>query len=109
MRGTFISSKSVGLIGHRAGYSCNHVLIQPIENWKSGLDENFQIGTVLNRYFISSNTLIGIYYAYGLSEETTTYSYSYLKRRGQRVRIDDILSSLQALISEGFYPQSNPF
>ena len=43
--------------------------------------------------------LIGKLYAYGLSEETTTFFYSYLKRRGQRVRIDDILSSLQVLIS----------
>ena len=39
------------------------------------------------------------FYAYGLSEETTLLFYSYLKRRGKRVRIDDILSSLQVLIS----------
>ena len=38
-------------------------------------------------------------YAYGLSEETTAVFYSNLKRRGQRVRIDDILSPLQVLIS----------
>ena len=48
---------------------------------------------------IPNDLLIAKRYAYGLSEETTTYSYSYLKRRGQRVRIDDILSSLQVLIS----------
>ena len=117
MHGTFISSKSIGFIGHREGYSCNHVLIQPIENWKSALDENFQIGTVLmdlSKAFdcIPHDLLVAKRYAYGLSEETTTYSYSYLKRRGQRVRIDDILSSLETLISrvpQGFYPQSDPF
>ena len=38
-------------------------------------------------------------YAYGLSEETNAFFYSNLKRRGQRVRIDNILSSLQVLIS----------
>ena len=43
--------------------------------------------------------MIAKLYAYGLREETTTFFYSYLKRRGQRVRIDGILSSLQFLIS----------
>ena len=49
--------------------------------------------------YIPYDLLIAKLYAYGLSEETTTFFYSYLKRRGQRVRIDDILSSLQVLIS----------
>ena len=48
---------------------------------------------------IPHDVLIAKLNAYGLSEETTTFFYSYLKRRGQRVRIDDILSSLQVLIS----------
>ena len=48
---------------------------------------------------IPHDVLIAKLYAYGLSEETTTFSYAYLKRRGQRLRIDDILSSLQVLIS----------
>ena len=45
------------------------------------------------------NSLIAKLYAYGLNQETTTFFYSYLKISGQRVRIDDILSSLQVLIS----------
>ena len=61
---------------------------------------------------IPHDLLITKLYAYGLSEETTTFFYSYLKRRGQRVRIDNILNSLQILISA--VPQrsvlvSNPF
>ena len=48
---------------------------------------------------IPHGLLIAKLYAYGLSEETTTFFYSYLKRRGQRVRIDEILSFLQILIS----------
>ena len=48
---------------------------------------------------IPHDLLIAKLYAYGLNVETTTFFYSYLKRRGQRVRIDDILSSLQVLIS----------
>ena len=74
------------------------------ENLKRALDENFQTGTVLmnlSKAFncILHDLLIAKLYAYGLSEETTSFFYSYLKRRGQRVRIDDILNSLQVLIS----------
>ena len=75
-----------------------------IENWKRAIVENFQIAIVLmdlSKAFdcISHDPLIAKLYSYGLSEETTTFFYSYLKRRGQRVRINDILSSLQVLIS----------
>ena len=38
-------------------------------------------------------------YVYGLSEEKTTFFYAFLERRGQRVRTDVILISLQVLIS----------
>ena len=84
--------------------SCNHVLMRFIENWKRVPNENFPIGTVLmdlSKPFdcIPHDLLIAKIYAYGLSKETTTFFYSYLRRRGQRVRIDDILSSLQVLIS----------
>ena len=75
------------------------------DNWKRALDENIQIGTVLMglsktfdcilQYLLIATKL----YAYGLSEETTSLFYSYLKKRGKRVRIDGILSSLQVLIS----------
>ena len=73
------------------------------ENWKKALDESFQIGAVLmdlSKAFDCTphDLLIAMFYAYGLSEETTTFFYSYLKRRGSRVRIDDILSSLQIMI-----------
>ena len=49
--------------------------------------------------YIPHDLLITKLYAYGLSEEATTFFYSYRKRRVQKVRIDDILSSLQVLIS----------
>ena len=48
---------------------------------------------------ILHGVLIAKLYAYGLIEETATFFYSYLNRRGQTVRIDDILRSLQVLIS----------
>ena len=75
-----------------------------IDNWKRALDGNFQIVTVLMDllkafHCIPHDLLIAKLNAYGLSEETTTFFYSQLKRRGQKVRINDILSSLQVLIS----------
>ena len=94
------------------------VVIMYIENWKRALVENFQIDTVLvdlSKAFgcIPYDLLIAKLYAYNLSEETTILSYSYLNRRGQRVKIDDILSSLQVLISgvptARVYPWSDPF
>ena len=83
---------------YREEYSCNHVLMRLVENWKRALDKNLQIGTILMDLSTAFDCIAKLY-AYGLSEETTTFFYSYSKRRGQRVRIDDILRSLQVLIS----------
>ena len=38
---------SVFVGAFRERYSCDHVLIQLIENWKRALNENFQIGAPL--------------------------------------------------------------
>ena len=82
------------------------------------LVENFQINTVLidlSKAFgcIPYDLLIAKLYAYDLSEETTTLFYSYLNRRGKRVKTDDILTSLQVLISgvptASAYPRSDSF
>ena len=75
-----------------------------VENWKRALNENFQIGTVLkdlSKDFdcIPHDLLISNLHAYGLSQNTIAFFYSCLKRREQRVKLDDILSSLDILIS----------
>ena len=67
-----------------------------IGDWRKARDENFQRGTVLmdlSKAFdcIPHDLLIAKLYAHDLSQETTTF-YSYLKRRRQSVRIDDIIS-----------------
>ena len=71
---------------YREMYSCNHVLMRLIENWKRALDENFQIGTVLidlSKAFdcIPHDLLIAKLYADGLGEEIAMFFYSYLKGR----------------------------
>ena len=48
---------------------------------------------------IPHNLLTAKLYAHGLNEETATFFYSYLKRTEERVKIDDVLFSLQILIS----------
>ena len=84
------------IAAYRKNYSCSHVLIRPIENWKQALDENFVVRTVLIdlcKAFdcIPHDLLIAKLYAYGFSEKSAVFLYSYLKRKKQNVKIDDIL------------------
>ena len=79
-------------------------VVMYLENWKQALDENFVVGTVLidlSKAFdcIPHNLLIAKLYAYGFSEKGAVFLYSYLKRRKQNVKIDNILSTFQSLIS----------
>ena len=92
------------IAAYRENFSCNHVLIRLIENWKKALDNKYLVGTILmdlSKAFdcIPHDLLIAKLYAYGFGLKTTTYIYSYLKRRKQNVKIDDIFSELQTLIS----------
>ena len=75
-----------------------------MENWKQALDENFAVETVLmdpSKAFdsIPPDLLIGKLYAYGISEKRVVFPCWYLKKRKQNVKIDDILSTFQSLIS----------
>ena len=87
-----------GFVGaYRERYSFNNALMRLIGNWRKTRDENFQRGTVLmdlSKAFdcIQYDLLIAKPYTHDLSQETTTFSYSYLKRRQQSVRVDGIIS-----------------
>ena len=48
---------------------------------------------------ISHDLLIAKLYVYGFSEKSAVFLYSYLKSRKQNVKIDNILSTFQSLIS----------
>ena len=77
------------MAAYRVYYCSSHVLIRLIEHWKKVLDENFVAGTVLtdlSKAFncIPHDLLIAKLHAYGFSEKTVTFIYSYFKRRKQR-------------------------
>ena len=89
---------------YRKKYSTNHVLIRLIENWKKALDEKFLVGTVLmdlSKAFdcIPHDLLIAKLHAYGFSLKTVTFIYSYLKRRKQKVKVNNVLSDFLTLLS----------
>ena len=48
---------------------------------------------------IPHDLLIAKLHAYGFSEKTATFIYSYLKRRKQNVKIDNVFSSFKSLLS----------
>ena len=92
------------IAANREHYSSNHVLIRLIENWKKVLDEKFFVGTVLldlSKAFdcIPHDLLIVKLHAYGFSEKTVTFIYSYLKRRKQNIKIENFYSDFVSLLS----------
>ena len=79
-------------------------MIRLIENWKSALDKNLFTGAVLmdlSKAFdcIPHDLLIAKLHAYGLSFDTVTFLNSYLKDRKQNVRINNIFSAFQNILS----------
>ena len=87
------------MAAYREHCSSHHVLIRLIENWKNALDEKFFVGTVLmdlSEAFdcIPHDLLITKLHAYGFSEKTVTFIYSYLNRRKQNVKIENFLKIL---------------
>ena len=90
------------------GHTDRHTLLvsnsTEVQNWKQALDENFVVATVLmdlSKAFncIPYDLLIAKLYGCRFSEKSAAFLYSYLKRRKQNVKIDDILSTFQSLIS----------
>ena len=89
---------------YRKGYSTNHVLTQFIENWRKPLDKIFFTGAVLIDLsqtfdYIPHDFLIAKLHAYGLGFGTVTCRFTYLKKRKQKVSINNISSLLEIILS----------
>ena len=92
------------MAAYRKKYSTSHVLIRLIKNWKKALDEKFLVGTALMdlpKAFdcILHDLLIAKLHPYGFSLKTVTFIYSYLKRRKQKVKVNNVLSDFLTLLS----------
>ena len=95
---------STFLSAYRKKYSTNHVLIRMVENWKLNLDNKKYVGAVLmdlSKAFdcIPHDLLIAKMHAYGFSLKSLVFFYSYLKRRKQCVKINNVKSGFQVLKS----------
>ena len=89
---------------HRKSYSSNHVLLKLIEHWKKSIDDKNIIGAVftdLSKAFgcIPHDLLVAKCHAYGLSMDTITFIYSYMKRGKQGVKTNDTGSLFKILLS----------
>ena len=85
---TFLSKFTAA---YRENYRSSHALIRLIEDWKQPLDENVIVGTVLMDLLkafdcILHDLLIAKLYAYGFSEKSAVFFYSYLKGENKMLR-----------------------
>lgn len=85
---------SSSLSAYRAGYSCQHVILQLTEHWRQSLDNGKCVGTVamdLSKAFDSMphGLLIAKLHAYGFSRNACQLIVNYLRNRRQRVKVMD--------------------
>ena len=95
---------SVFIAAYRKAYGTQHVLIRLVEDWRSKLDNDYLVGTILmdlSKAFdcIPHDLLIAKLHAYGFDEDALVLIYSYHKRRKQCVLINNMYSSFQEVIS----------
>ena len=95
---------STFIAAYRKAYSTQHVLIRLVEEWKSKLDNDFLVGSVfmdLSKAFdsIPHELIIAKLHAYGFDENALVLIHSYLKKRKQSVRINNVYSSFQHIVS----------
>ena len=89
---------------YREGYSTQHVLARLTEEWRKNLDDDYIVGGVLmdlSKAFdcMPHDLLIAKLDSYGLDRNLLKYINSYLDNRKQYVRINNINSSFNDIIS----------
>ena len=89
---------------YRKGYNSQHMLIRLLEEWGQHLDNDKVVGGVfmdLSKAFdcVPHNLLRTKLAAYSVDENLLIYIYSYLSNRKQCVRINNVHSRFQNVIS----------
>ena len=92
------------LSAYRENYSMQHVLIRLLSFLKKHLDNNEIVGSVLmdlSKAFdcIPRDLLIVKFSTYGFDKTALKYIYSYLKKKQQCVRINNIYSGFEEITS----------
>ena len=90
------------IAAYRRGYSCEHVLIELVEQWKQGLDSNKHAGAImmdLSKAFdcLPHPLTIAKLHTYGMSEHSSGLIWSYLTERSQRVKLTGKVSTWRTL------------
>ena len=88
----FLSVLKHSLSAYRAGYSCQHVILQLTEFWRQSLDKGNCVGTVamdLSKAFDSMphELLIAKLSAYGVSKHVCNLIINFLRKRRQRTKV----------------------
>ncbi|XP_006824579.1 uncharacterized protein LOC102802958 [Saccoglossus kowalevskii] len=85
------------IAAYRKGYSCQHVLLRLVEDWKLALENKQQVGAILmdlSKAFdcLPRQLIIARLRAYGMSVEGCAFIWSYLTSRKQRVKLSGHVS-----------------
>ena len=89
---------------YRKGYISQHELIRLLEEWRQHLDNNKVVGDVFMGLSKASDCVLhdlltAKLAAYSVDENLLMYIYSYLSNRKQCVRINNVHSRFQNVIS----------
>ena len=94
------------MAAYRKMYSCQHVLLRLVEEWKQALENNKYVAAMLIDLSKACNCLpnqltIAKLKAYGMKEEGYTFIWSYLSKRRQRIKLSGCVSECMAGDSQG--------